>query len=67
MSAISRLLADLHQCTDGLFSAIGLSGQIAMVDRRSRTVIVRIGPWKTEGGEAFGLRDAARVVTEALR
>jgi CubicO group peptidase (beta-lactamase class C family) len=49
-----------------LFSAIGLGGQIAMVDRESGTIVVRIGAWKTEG-EAFGLRDAARVVTWALR
>lgn len=47
-----------------LFSAIGLGGQVAMVDPASRTVVVRLGP-STGGG--YGLRDAARVVTWASR
>ena len=47
-----------------LYSAIGLGGQIAMVDPQSRTVVVRLGP---SGGGAFGLRDAARVVTWARK
>ncbi|MFC7497332.1 MULTISPECIES: serine hydrolase domain-containing protein [unclassified Nocardioides] len=48
-----------------LFAALGLGGQVAMVDPASRTVVVRMGPAVT-GGE-YGVRDAARVVTEALR
>lgn len=47
-----------------LFAAIGLGGQITMVDPGSRTVVVRLGPW-TAGD--YGLGDAARVVTWASR
>lgn len=47
-----------------LYSAIGLGGQIAMVDPDSRTIVVRLGP---SNGGGFGLRDAARVVTWAMR
>ncbi len=54
-----RLVPD---AAGSLYSAIGLGGQIAMVDPRSRTVVVRLGP--SSGGD-FGLRDAARVVTWA--
>ena len=32
-----------------LFSAIGLRGQIAMVDPASRTIVVRLGPFQTDG------------------
>jgi CubicO group peptidase (beta-lactamase class C family) len=48
-----------------LFSAIGLGGQIAMVDRRSATIVVRLGPGKLVDADSYGLRDAARVVTWA--
>jgi CubicO group peptidase (beta-lactamase class C family) len=47
-----------------LYSAIGLGGQIAMVDPASRTIVVRLGP---SSGSTFGLRDAARVVTWAIK
>ncbi len=56
-----RLVPD---AAPSLFSAIGLGGQIAMVDRRSHTIVVRLGPGT---GDDYGLRDAARVVTWALR
>ena len=56
-----RLVPD---ASPALFAAIGLGGQIAMVDPDSRTMVVRIG---TSAGDGFGLPDAARVVTEALR
>lgn len=49
-----------------LFSAIGLGGQIAMVDRQSRTIVVRLGPGQPGPEGAYGLRNAARVVTWAL-
>ena len=49
-----------------LFSAIGLRGQIAMVDRRTRTIVVRIGLGSVHPETAYNLRDAARVVTWAL-
>lgn len=49
-----------------LFSAIGLRGQIAMVDRRSRTIVVRIGLGSVDPETAHNLRDAARIVTWAL-
>lgn len=60
---VGRLVPDADPT---LFSAIGLGGQVAMVDRTSGTIVVRIGAWTTEGA-TFGLRDAARVVTWALR
>ncbi|MBZ5741170.1 serine hydrolase domain-containing protein [Nocardioides mangrovi] len=47
-----------------LFSAIGLRGQIAMVDPGSRTIVVRLGPGTTDG---YGPRKAARAVTWALK
>lgn len=47
-----------------LFSAIGLRGQIAMVDPASRTIVVRLGPFQTDG---YGVRHAAQVVTWAAR
>lgn len=47
-----------------LFSAIGLGGQIAMVDPGSGTVVVRLGPSTSED---YALRDAARVVTWAAK
>jgi CubicO group peptidase (beta-lactamase class C family) len=50
-----------------LFSAIGLGGQIAMVDPSSRTIVVRIGPGGLATPGTYNLRDAARVVTWALR
>lgn len=49
-----------------LFSAIGLGGQIAMVDRASGTIVVRLGTGQIAAPATYGLRDAARVVTEAL-
>ena len=48
-----------------LYSAIGYGGQIAMVDRRSRTIVVRLGSAADE--DPYGLADATRVVTWALR
>ncbi|WP_296601776.1 serine hydrolase [Nocardioides sp.] len=50
------------EAAGSLYSAIGLGGQIAMVDPGSRTIVVRLGP---SNGDGFGLRDAARVVTWA--
>ena len=50
-----------------LFSAIGLGGQIAMVDRTSRTIVVRIGPAQAAPEGAYTLRHAARAVTWAMR
>ena len=50
----------------GLFSAIGLSGQIAMVDRTSATIVVRLGTAAPDAEQPYSLRNAARVVTWAL-
>jgi hypothetical protein len=50
-----------------LFSAIGLGGQIAMVDPGTRTIVVRIGPAKAAAAGAYTLRDADRAVTWAMR
>lgn len=59
-----QLVPDLPR---SLFSAIGLGGQIAMVDRHSGTIVVRLGPGSLVDADSYGLRDAARVVTWALR
>lgn len=58
---VGRLVPD---ASPRLYAAIGLGGQIAMVDPDSRTIVVRLGP-PTGGG--YGLGDAARIVTSALR
>lgn len=47
-----------------LYAALGLGGQVAMVDPRSRTIVVRLGEPSGPAG-SYGLRDAARVVTWA--
>ena len=59
-----RLVPD---AAPNLFSAIGLGGQIAMVDPGSRTIVVRIGPAKAAPAGAYTLQDAARAVTWASR
>ena len=58
---VGRLVPD---AAESLYAAIGLGGQIAMVDPGSRTIVVRLGP---SSGSDFGLRDAARVVTWATK
>ncbi|CAN5483225.1 hypothetical protein BH09ACT12_BH09ACT12_31680 [soil metagenome] len=60
---VGRLVPD---AAPSLFSAIGLGGQIEMVDRRSRTIVVRLGRNATGVPQPYGLRNAARVVTWAL-
>jgi CubicO group peptidase (beta-lactamase class C family) len=50
-----------------MFFAIGLGGQMLAVDPGSETVVVRLGPEKSEGFSAFyDAEDAAAVVTEAF-
>ena len=58
---VGRLVQD---ASPALFAALGLGGQVVMVDPASHTVVVRLGPANSGG---YGLRDAARVVTWALR
>jgi len=57
---VGQLVPD---ASPSLFSALGLGGQVAMVDPGSRTIVVRLGASGT--GDRYGLRDAARVVTWA--
>lgn len=57
---VGQLVPD---ASPALFSALGLGGQVAMVDPGSRTIVVRLGDSGT--GDRYGLRDAARVVTWA--
>ncbi|WP_183098116.1 serine hydrolase domain-containing protein, partial [Nocardioides pelophilus] len=47
-----------------VFAAIGFGGQVLLVDPRSETVVVRLG---VPGEGDYDVRDAARVVTEAVR
>ena len=49
-----------------LYSAIGLGGQIAMVDPGTRTIVIRLGRTAPGAAKPYGLRNAARVVTWAL-
>lgn len=49
---------------EDLYAAVGAGGQVVMVDPGSQTVVVRLGPLRPDG---YGMADAARVVTEALR
>ncbi len=56
---------------DDMYFAIGLGGQIIVVDPGSETVVVRLGPFRGLGGgngglPNFGVGNAAKVVTEAL-
>ncbi len=48
-----------------LFAALGLGGQVVLVDPASETVVVRLG--ELGHGREYGVADAARVITEALR
>jgi CubicO group peptidase (beta-lactamase class C family) len=52
-----------------MYAALGFGGQVVLVDPDSGTVVVRLGTLgtgSTTGAEAYGMADAARVVTEAL-
>jgi CubicO group peptidase (beta-lactamase class C family) len=56
---------------DDMYFALGLGGQIIVVDPASETVVVRLAPFRGLGGgngglPNFGAADAAKVVTEAL-
>jgi CubicO group peptidase (beta-lactamase class C family) len=56
---------------DDMYFALGLGGQIIVIDPGSETVVVRLAPFRGLGGgngglPNFGVGDAARVVTEAL-
>ena len=47
-----------------IYAAIGFGGQVLLVDPESDTIVVRLG----DPGEGdYGVADAARVVTEAVR
>jgi CubicO group peptidase (beta-lactamase class C family) len=48
-----------------LFAALGFGGQIVLVDPDTDTVVVRLGGSEA-GARDYTVRDAARVVTEAL-
>jgi CubicO group peptidase (beta-lactamase class C family) len=49
------------------YAALGLGGQVLLVDPRSRTIVVRLGRPDLTDRAAYGFADAARVVTEAVR
>ena len=52
---------------DDVFAALGLGGQVLLVDPSSRTMVVRLGLPAQAGEEAYGFGNAARVLTRALR
>ena len=54
----------MPDASPALYAALGLGGQVAMVDPHSRTIVVRLGAPSGDAGR-YGLGDAARVVTWA--
>ncbi|HSU01730.1 MAG TPA: serine hydrolase domain-containing protein [Nocardioides sp.] len=50
-----------------VYAALGLGGQVLLVDPTSRTMVIRLGAPAQAGEEAYGLGDAAAVLTGALR
>ncbi len=50
-----------------LYAALGFGGQVLLVDPTTRTMVVRLGLPAQPGEEAYGVTDAARVLTRALR
>ncbi|WP_322919427.1 serine hydrolase domain-containing protein [Nocardioides renjunii] len=50
-----------------VYAALGLGGQVLLVDPTSRTIVVRLGAPAQPGEEAYGFVDAARVLVEAVR
>lgn len=50
-----------------LVAAVGFGGQVLMVDRRSRTIVVRLGVPPAAGDQAYDVATAAQVVTTAQR
>lgn len=55
------------QAPASTYAAIGLGGQVVLVDPGSRTVVVRLGRPDLTAPATYGFADATRVVTEALR
>jgi CubicO group peptidase (beta-lactamase class C family) len=49
-----------------LFAALGLGGQVLLVDPATDTLVVRLGLLGQDAARSYGFADAARVVTEAL-
>lgn len=50
-----------------LYAALGLGGQVLLVDPGTDTLVVRLGPVPQPGEREYGFADAARVVTSAVR
>lgn len=50
-----------------LYAALGFGGQTLLVDPTTRTLVIRLGSPAQPGEEAYGFRDAATVLTRALR
>ncbi len=54
------------QAPASTYAALGLGGQVLLVDPRSRTVVVRLGRPDLSDRAAYGFADAAEVVTEVV-
>lgn len=50
-----------------VFAALGLGGQVLLVDPTTRTMVVRLGLPAQPGEQAYGFTNAARVLTRAVR
>lgn len=52
---------------EDLFAALGLGGQVLLVDPRTKTLVIRLGLPAQAGAEAYGFGNAATVLVDALR
>ena len=52
---------------EDVFAALGFGGQVMLADPDSQTLVIRLGQPAQPGAEAYGLDDAATVLTRALR
>lgn len=50
-----------------LYAALGLGGQVLLLDPSTRTMVIRLGLPAQPGKEAYGFADAATVLTQSLR
>ena len=52
---------------EDVFAALGFGGQVLLVDPDSKTMVIRLGLPAQPGAEAYGLSNAATVLSRALR
>ncbi len=50
-----------------MFAALGLGGQVLMVDPASGTIVVRLGTDSLQDRGSQGFADVAAIITDAVR